>query len=150
MHHSLGVVGLGHTSVGHVGRYTDLIECVLVPVAVSRGRPTWFPVSRHSCRLHQDRHPRASEAVSPGSNPPWRGNVYRLAPLLTGIPTRPEAFLEPQSVSGLQPCPRIHLKRGLGPHSSGWSDERQIPIFSQQSNLTICADTSICCTNTLI
>ena len=34
MRHSLGVAGLGHTSVGSVRRYTDLVGCVLVPVAV--------------------------------------------------------------------------------------------------------------------
>ena len=37
MHYSLGGAGLGHISVGRVVRYADLVGCVLVPVAVSRG-----------------------------------------------------------------------------------------------------------------
>ena len=36
---SLNVVGQGHTSVGHVGRYTDLVTCVLVQLTVCRGSP---------------------------------------------------------------------------------------------------------------
>ena len=48
MHFSLGVAWLGHTSDGRVSRYTDLVKCVLVPMAVGRGRLTWIPGSRHS------------------------------------------------------------------------------------------------------
>ena len=47
---SLNVAGLGHTSVNHVGWYTDLVECVLVPVAVDQGRLIWIPESQHLCR----------------------------------------------------------------------------------------------------
>ena len=39
MDSSLGGTGLGHTSVSCVGWCTDLVECVLVPVAVGRGAP---------------------------------------------------------------------------------------------------------------
>ena len=60
MHYSLGVAGLGHISVGRVGRFTDLVGCVLVPVAVGWGRLTWIPGSQHSCWVCQDRYLRAS------------------------------------------------------------------------------------------
>ena len=39
MHYSLGGTGLEHTLVSCVGRYMDLVGCVLVPVAVSRDMP---------------------------------------------------------------------------------------------------------------
>ena len=46
MYYSLGRAGLGHTSIDCVGQYTDLIGCVLVPVAVCRGVP-WPASSSH-------------------------------------------------------------------------------------------------------
>ena len=39
IHYSLGGAGLGHTLVGHVGWYIDLVGCVLVTVAVGWGVP---------------------------------------------------------------------------------------------------------------
>ena len=39
MPYSLGSAGLGHTSVNLVGRYTDLLGCVLFPVIVGRSAP---------------------------------------------------------------------------------------------------------------
>ena len=39
VHFSLGGAVRRHTSVGHVDRYTDMVGCVLVPVAVGRGTP---------------------------------------------------------------------------------------------------------------
>ena len=45
-----------------------------------------------------------------------------------GMLTGPEALLGMQGVSGLRPCVRNHLKKGLVPHSSGWWDGRQIPL----------------------
>ena len=39
MHNSLWVAWLGYSSFGCVGRYTDLVGCVLVQVAVDRGAP---------------------------------------------------------------------------------------------------------------
>ena len=53
-----------------------------------------------------------------GSNPPWRGWVYRLAPevpLFRGMPTGTEAFLEPPVVSGPRSFSRTHLKKGRSP-----------------------------------
>ena len=64
--------------------------------------------------------------------------------MLTGL----KAFLEPLGMSGLRPCTRTHLKKGLVPHSSSQWDKRLIPTFSKQSNLTVWTDTCICCTNT--
>ena len=42
---TLGGAGLGHTSVGCVSRYMELVGCVLVPVAVGRRAP-WQASSR--------------------------------------------------------------------------------------------------------
>ena len=39
-------------------------------------------------------------------------------------------------VSGLRPCARTHLKKGLLPYSSGLWDRRQIPITSKPPNST--------------
>ena len=66
--------------------------------------------------IRLDRHPRASGDRPPGSNPLWRGWVYRLAPeapLFRGMPTRPEAFLEPPGASGLRSCAQTHIKKAL-------------------------------------
>ena len=41
-------------------RYSDLVRCVLVPVAVSLGRLIWIPGSRHSCWALQDLHHQTS------------------------------------------------------------------------------------------
>ena len=58
----------------------------------------------------------------PGSNPPWRGYVYRLA--LEGECRRgPRHFWSR----------RTHLKKGLVPHSSGRWDVQQIPMSRIQS-----------------
>ena len=51
-----------------------------------------------------------------GSNPLWRGWVYRLmyeAPLFRGMPTRLKAFLKPPGICGFWICPWIHLKIAL-------------------------------------
>ena len=69
-------------------------------------------------------------AVPPGFNPLWRGWVYRLAPeapLLRGMPTGSEAFLEMPGACGIRPCTWPHPKKGLVPNSSGWWDGGQIP-----------------------
>ena len=58
---------MGHTSVGRVGQYIDLVVCVLVLVAVGRGRLTRILESQNSCRALQDRHSRASESRLPRS-----------------------------------------------------------------------------------
>ena len=64
---SLSVASLGYTSVSCVGRYTDLVECVLIPEAVCGDHLTWIPESRHSCRACQDGHSRASGGRPPKS-----------------------------------------------------------------------------------
>ena len=92
-------------------------------LTLDSGKPTFMSSA-------QDRHHRTSGGRPPGSNSPWKGWIYRLAPeapAFLGMPTGPEAFLELQSVSGLRPYARTHLKEGLLPHSSGRRDERQIP-----------------------
>ena len=66
----------------------------------------------------------------PGFNPLQRGWVYRPvpeAPLLRGMPTGSEAFLEMPGACGLRPCAWPHPKKGLVPYSSGWWDGGQIP-----------------------
>ena len=81
--------------------------------------------SRWRCALTGILEPQG--AVPLGSNPPGRGYVFRLAPeapILKRILMGPEAFLEPTGVPGQRPCARIHLKKGLVPHSSGRWDER--------------------------
>ena len=53
-------------------------------------------------------------SVPPGSNPHYRGWVYRLAPelhLFSGMPTGHEAFWKPPGTSGLRPYARTHLNR---------------------------------------
>ena len=112
------------------------------------GYLTWIPVSWHTCRVHLDWHPQAAVAIPPGSNPPCRGKVYCLVPEV--ILTRPEVFLELPDMSGLWPCAWIHIKIGLGPHTSSRWDEGQIPTLSQQSSLIVRKYTSICCTNSII
>ena len=69
-------------------------------------------------------------AVPPGFNPLRRGWVYRPAPeapILRGMPTGSEAFLEMPGVCGLRSCTWPHLKKGLVPYSSVWWDGGQIP-----------------------
>ena len=73
---------------------------------------SWFQWQSVEVRL--DQHHRDSGGHPPGSYPSWRGWVYRLAPeepLFRGMPTGPEAFLEPLCVSGQRLCARTHLKR---------------------------------------
>ena len=73
--------------------------------------------------------PLASGSRPPGFNPLRRGWVYRPAPeapLLRGMPTGPEAFLEMPGACGLRPCAWPHPKKGLVPYSSGWWDGEQI------------------------
>ena len=53
--------------------YTDLVGCVLVRMAVDRGRLTWILGSRHSCR----------GAPRPASSNLWRPSIQVL-PLLGG------------------------------------------------------------------
>ena len=127
---SLSITGPRHTSVVRVQQYTDLVECVLVPVAVNWGHLIWIPGSQHSCRAHQDQHLWAS-----GGHPPKaltfleEARFYCLVPevlLFRGIPTEPEAFLCLPGMSGLQPCARTHPKQGLVLHSSSQSDVWQI------------------------
>ena len=103
----------GHPSVDRVGRYTDLVGCVLVPVAVSRGSLTWIPGSQHLCQAHQDKQPWTS------GKPLWRDLVYYLSPKTPsswGMLTRPESFLSSSGVSGLRLCTWIHLKQDFVPH----------------------------------
>ena len=73
--------------VGRVGGYMDLDGCVLVPLAVDRGRLTWIPVGRHLCRARQYRHSRASGERLP-----------RLLPFMEGLGLSPgtcgDSFLE--------------------------------------------------------
>ena len=55
-------------------------------------------------------------AVPPGFNPLRRGWVYRPAPeapLLRGMPTGSEAFLEMPGACGLRPCAWPHPKKAL-------------------------------------
>ena len=114
------------------------------------GRACWSVyVSGRMCPGSSGNWPRCSltrilesqRTVSLGTNPPWRGYVYRLAleALLLGrMSTGPVAFFEPPGVSRLRPCTRPHLKKkGLVSYSSGWWDIRQIPTSSEQSNLTV-------------
>ena len=135
MHYSLGDTRLGHTLVGRAGRYMDLVGCVLVLVAVSWGA-TW-PASLS----FRGPSPQALTLLGGARFIAW----CLRHPFFRRMPTGPEAVLEPQGVSGLDP-PKI----GLVPHSSGWWGIQQIPTFSQPSNLTVQTDTSICCINTLI
>ena len=82
----------------------------LRPAVVSTAR-IWSGVS---CLLDI---PRASGYLTPGFNPPWRSYIYRLAPdalRFKGIPMGPEAFLGIRGASGLRPCARTHLKKGIG------------------------------------
>ena len=78
-----------------------------------------------------DRHPRAPGARTPrllpsleelGLSPCARGAPFR------GMPTGSATFLDPLGASGLWPCTRNHLKKGLVPHSSVWWDIRQISL----------------------
>ena len=140
MHYSLGITGLGHTLVGHVGRYMDLVECVLVPVAACQGVP--WPASLSL----RGPFPQALTLLEGARFIAW----YLRCSLFKGMQTGPEAFLEPPGVSRLQPCTQTHQKKGLVLYSFSWWDIRQKTTFSQQSNLTVWTDTSICCTKTLI
>ena len=47
------------------------------------------------------------------------------------MPTRPEAFLEPPSMSGPRPCVRSHLKKDLVPYSPVWWGAWPIAKISQ-------------------
>ena len=49
-------------------------------------------------------------------------------PLFRRMPTQPKAFLEPLGMTGLWPCTRSHLKKGLVPHLSRWWDGQKIPL----------------------
>ena len=73
---------------------------------------SWFLWQSVEVRL--DRYPRATRSRPPGSNPPWRGYVHRLAPeapLYWRMPTEPEEFWGMLGMSGLRPCARTHLKK---------------------------------------
>ena len=93
MHFSLGGGGLGHTSVG----------CVL---SVRGSGRVCLGSSGRQSRFALTDILKPHGAVLPGSNPPWRGYVHRLA-------TGPEAFLGMPVVSGLRPCDRTRLKMAL-------------------------------------
>ena len=59
-------------------------------------------------------------------------SVYHLAPeapFFRGMLTGPGAFSDPPGASGLRPCARIYLKKGLVPHSSGWWGRGQKPLI---------------------
>ena len=86
------------------------------------GRPCWsvhefgrmYPGSAEEAHLTQILEP--EKAVPPGSNHPWKGKVYCLAPeapLFWRMPTGSEAFLEPPSVSGLLLFAWTRLKNSL-------------------------------------
>ena len=100
MHYSLGGVGLGHFSVGHIGRYTDLIGCVLVPIAVGRSEP-WL-ASSSLRRLS----PLALTLLGGARFIAW----YLRCPFFRGMLTGPVTFLEPPGVSGLRLGALSHLK----------------------------------------
>ena len=103
IHYSLGGAGLGHTLVSCVYRYTDLVGCVLVPVAVGRGGH--WPASSSL----RGQSPQALTLLGGARFITWRLGC----PFLGGMPKGPEAFLEPLGVSGLWPCDRTYLKRAL-------------------------------------
>ena len=93
-----------HHLVGYVSRYTDLVRCVLFPVAVGQGYLICIPRDQQSCQACQDQHSQASEGCPPGFNPPCRSQVYCLVPeatLFRVMPMGPEAFLELPGMSGL-------------------------------------------------
>ena len=77
-------------------------------------------------------------AVTPGSNPPWRGLVHRLEPEATFLgECRRSHFWECRPCLGVWAM-ALRLdppKKGLVPYPSGWSDGRQIPIWSGASRL---------------
>ena len=84
--------------------------------------------------------PLASGERPPGFNPLRRGWVYRPvpeAPLLRGMPTGSEAFLEIPGACGLRPCAWSHPKKGLVPYSSGWWDGGQIPSLPGMTSFTL-------------
>ncbi len=73
---------------------------------------------------------RSQGAFPPGFYLLREGWVYRPAPeapLIRGMPTGSEAFLEMPGACGLRPCAWPHPKKGLVPYSSGWWDGGQIP-----------------------
>ena len=99
----------------------------LLPVAVGRGRLTCILGSQHSCHARYDQHRRASGDRLPGSNPPQRCLVYRLAHealLFRGMPMGPEEY---QVRLGYGPAPWPTLK-DLVPHSTVWWSAWQIPV----------------------
>ena len=94
----------------------------------SAGRKRW--AVQVGCVLSLD-VPLASGGRPPGFNPLRRGWVYRPAPeapLLRGMPTGSEAFLEMPGACGLGPCAWPHPKKSLVLYSSGWWDGGQIPL----------------------
>ena len=70
--------------------------------------------------------PRASGAVPQALT--LLGGVRFITWHLRGMPTGPEALLEPPGASGPRPCPRIPPK-DLVTHSSVWWDVRQISVL---------------------
>ena len=107
----------GHTLISRVQASTDLVGCVLD----SSGS-----LDRHS-RVLGGGHP-------PGSNPPWGGWVYCLAPetpLFRRMPTEPVGRIWATALRSDPP------KKGLVPHTFVWLGVRQIPLFSCVSSMSI-------------
>ena len=109
-------VGLGHTSVGRVDRYTDLAGCP--GSAGCRSRPS----DMNSCRQAFMFGRAKTGILEPQGSVPQTLTLLRGArfvawrqrcPFFRGMPTRLKAFLEPPGVSRLRPCARTHLKKAL-------------------------------------
>ena len=119
--HSRKLCDSGHAPA--VFLVTRIGSCGLVTWScyVGQDRQTWVTGSRASmsCAL-RPAHLEPQWGASPHALTLYEGaRVYRFAneaPLFRQIPTRPEAFLEPPRVSGLQPSGPTHLKKGLVLH----------------------------------
>ena len=145
--------GLGHTSVGCVGRYTDLVRCVLVPLAVSQGHLTWIPVSCYSCWACQGWHP-----WTLGDCPPQALTLLGEARFITWRLRCPffgechwglRHFWSCWACLDYSPAPRPTEKKALC-HTrlvSGTNDKYWLPPSSRTWQFR--TDTTTCCTNTL-
>ena len=94
--------------------YRNTLRSAVLGVHGSSWMCTGCGGSRSWCTLTCILEPQ--RAILPGSNPPWKGWIYYMAPeapLFRGMPTGPEAFLEPLGASGLRPCARSLLKKAL-------------------------------------
>ena len=89
---------LGHTLVDRVGRYTDLVRCVLTLLAVSQGAP--WPASSSL------RGPSPQGGLEPGGMVPE-------VPCFREMSPRPKAFLEPPGMSGYNSASGPTTKKAL-------------------------------------